>query len=138
MREVVAAVIVRPQQVLLGLRAPERRLYPNVWDVFGGHVEPGESNEQALLRELHEELGILATEWRYLNTFDEPQVDRYGAARYHFYLVTAWRGRPSNRQPDEHSEIAWFSFAAAQQLSLADPRYIELFQQLPALLQPTH
>ncbi|HEX5691232.1 MAG TPA: NUDIX domain-containing protein [Roseiflexaceae bacterium] len=130
MREVVAAVIVSPQHVLLGLRSPERRLYPNVWDIFGGHVEPGESNEQALLRELDEELGIVATEWRYLSTFDEPQVERYGEARYHFYLVTAWRGEPHNRQPHEHSEIAWFSFAEAQHLSLADPRYVELFDQI--------
>jgi 8-oxo-dGTP diphosphatase len=130
MRDCVAALIVAPQRILLGLRSPERRLYPNVWDVFGGHVEPGETYEQTLLRELGEELGIVPTVWRYRTTIDEPDPERYGEARYHFYLVTAWNGAPSNRQLHEHSEIAWYSFAEAQQLRLADPRYIDMFAQL--------
>jgi hypothetical protein len=45
----------------------------------------------------------------------------------HFYLVTAWAGRPVNRQPEEHSEIRWFTLEQAAQLDLADPGYPELF-----------
>ncbi len=58
MRIGVGAFIVSDGRVLLGLRAHDRDFYPGVWDVFGGHVEVGESKEAALRRELDEELGI--------------------------------------------------------------------------------
>ncbi len=38
-------------------RSPERRLFPGSWDVVGGHLDPGETPEQALARELEEETG---------------------------------------------------------------------------------
>jgi len=38
-------------------RAPHRRLFPGCWDVVGGHVEPGETVEEALHREVYEETG---------------------------------------------------------------------------------
>jgi len=38
-QEVVGALIVESQKILLGKRASTRTFYPNVWDVFGGHIE---------------------------------------------------------------------------------------------------
>jgi mutator protein MutT len=38
-------------------RTASRRLLPGTWDVVGGHVEPGETPEQALAREIEEETG---------------------------------------------------------------------------------
>ncbi|GAB3151656.1 hypothetical protein GCM10027290_41330 [Micromonospora sonneratiae] len=38
-------------------RSPQRRLFPNVWDIVGGHLEPGEDFETALHREITEETG---------------------------------------------------------------------------------
>jgi RimJ/RimL family protein N-acetyltransferase len=38
-------------------RTPGRRVLPGIWDVIGGHLEPGETPEQALARELQEETG---------------------------------------------------------------------------------
>ena len=126
--EVVAALIVRSGRVLLGRRSAARRFYPDVWDLFGGHVEPGEAHEQTLVRELGEEVGITPTQWTFLETQTLP-LPHDDLLIAHLYLVTAWTGTPANRQPEEHSEIRWFSLAEAIQLKLADPSYPELFAQ---------
>jgi 8-oxo-dGTP diphosphatase len=129
--EVVAALIVQSQKILLGKRSVERKLYPDVWDMFGGHVEPGEATDQTLVRELQEELGITPTQWTFLETLTMPLPTRDGEPAddliAHIYLVTAWTGTPVNRQPEEHSVIEWFSQAQANELPLADPIYPELF-----------
>ncbi len=129
--EVVAALIIRSQKILLGLRSATRAFYPNVWDVFGGHVEPGEQHHQTLIRELQEELGITPTQWTSLETLtlslpaslNEPS----DPLTLHLYLVTDWAGIMINRQPEEHSEINWFSLDEATRLQLADQTYPTLF-----------
>ncbi len=123
--EVVAGLIIQSQRILLGQRSPDREFYPGVWDVFGGHIEPGEEQQQTLIREMEEELGITPTTWTYLETLTKPSEQ----LTVHLYLVTAWKGTPFNRQPEEHSVIHWFSLAEAIQLPLADPSYPMLFER---------
>ena len=131
MHEVVAALILQSQKILLGLRSSTRAFYPDVWDMFGGHVEPGERHEQTLVRELQEELGITPAQRTYLETLRLPlpakEAEPSDLLIVHLYLVTAWKGTPFNRQPEEHSVIHWFSLAEATQLPLADPGYPALF-----------
>lgn len=55
---VAAAALVDPDgRVLLAQRPPGKSM-AGLWEFPGGKVEPGESPETALMRELHEELGI--------------------------------------------------------------------------------
>jgi 8-oxo-dGTP pyrophosphatase MutT (NUDIX family) len=57
-RLVVGAVIVDDAgQVFVHRRGPDRTLFPNCWDIPGGHVEPGETPLEALSREIEEETG---------------------------------------------------------------------------------
>jgi 8-oxo-dGTP diphosphatase len=55
---VVAVILRQADRLLLCHRAPTRRWYPDVWDFAGGHVEPEELPEEALRREVLEELGV--------------------------------------------------------------------------------
>jgi 8-oxo-dGTP diphosphatase len=57
--KVVAAVIERQGELLVSLRHP-KGTRPSQWEFPGGKVEPGESEAQALVREIREELGVRA------------------------------------------------------------------------------
>jgi 8-oxo-dGTP diphosphatase len=53
-------------RIFFQMRSAERKLFPNTWDVVGGHLEEGETPEEAMRREVTEETGwrvstILAT-----------------------------------------------------------------------------
>jgi 8-oxo-dGTP pyrophosphatase MutT (NUDIX family) len=69
----VAAIITVKGAYLLQLRDNKRGIFfPAHWGCFGGAVEPGESNEEALARELHEELdaAFAPASFRYFTRFD--------------------------------------------------------------------
>lgn len=59
LRFVAAALIVRGDEILICQRRPDQPMALQ-WEFPGGKIEPGESPEQALARELEEELGIKA------------------------------------------------------------------------------
>lgn len=123
--QVVAGLIRRRGQVLLCHRRADRSHYPDVWDLPGGRVEPGETLVEAVVRELEEELGISArlpaeTAWLTL-TNDE--------LRLHIYLVDEWWGEPSNRAVDEHDEIKWISVDEVAEFDLAHGSYVEMLER---------
>ena len=100
----VAGILIRDGTALLVHRSPLERAYPNVWDLFGGHVEDGESEEEALRREAREELGIELLAWEWLDQAYDPAVP----AIVHVYAVLAWNGEPINAAPEEHTDLRWF------------------------------
>lgn len=119
---VAAGVIVDRGRVLLGFRHPSRAAFPSVWDLPGGHVEPGESPRRALQRELREELGIAAV-------IDEPWhrlVDDDLGIDLSLWLIRQWRGDVANLRPDEHQRLGWFAADDLGRLVLAHPSYMPL------------
>jgi 8-oxo-dGTP diphosphatase len=60
LRFVAAALIMRGGEILIGQRRPDQPM-ALLWEFPGGKIEPGESPEQALVRELSEELKIQAS-----------------------------------------------------------------------------
>jgi 8-oxo-dGTP diphosphatase len=136
-RVCVGAVVIRAVDhgtdesalVLLGRRAANREFYPDVWDVPGGHLEPGETSEQALVRELREEIGVTPTAWASLGEFRESLPGENGSIVLHLYTVTSWNGAPRNLSSEEHSEVSWFAVKDACRLTLAHPSYPEILRR---------
>ncbi|MEU8844329.1 NUDIX domain-containing protein, partial [Streptomyces roseus] len=52
-----AVILNRDGKAFAQRRSPHRRLFPDTWDIVGGHVEVGESLLEALAREVREETG---------------------------------------------------------------------------------
>jgi 8-oxo-dGTP pyrophosphatase MutT (NUDIX family) len=102
--------------VLLCRRSAHRRWRPGTWDLPGGHVEPGEEATAALVRELNEELAIMAEPPR-----AAPVSFAAGEFDMHVWILRAWSGAAVNAAPREHDAIGWFepSEAAALELALA-------------------
>ncbi|TDR81448.1 Nudix family hydrolase [Paludibacterium purpuratum] len=102
--EVVAGVLMRPDgSYMLGSR-PEGKPYAGYWEFPGGKVEAGESFEQALARELDEEMGIRMSRASFWLT----RVHHYehASVRLHFFRVWDWQGEP---RPLEGQRFAWMA-----------------------------
>jgi 8-oxo-dGTP pyrophosphatase MutT (NUDIX family) len=67
---VVGLIVVDDRRYLMQLRSQKSGIfYPGHWGFFGGAVDDGEDADQALLRELREELGIEVSDTRYFTEF---------------------------------------------------------------------
>ena len=90
MLNVVAAVIHNTQGQLLIAQRPLHKHQGGLWEFAGGKVDAGETAEQALVRELQEELGITATQYRPLLTVEHHYPDK--SVRLTVFRVTAFEG----------------------------------------------
>lgn len=114
----VGALFINPNgQVLLGLRAPWKKSWPGHWDTVGGRVEDNEGLDEALVREVREEVGVTPTEFRLIATVRERQPETYGDALHHVYAVTRWQGGEPANVCDEHTELKWFSLGEMRRLA---------------------
>ncbi|MEZ0494651.1 (deoxy)nucleoside triphosphate pyrophosphohydrolase [Kineococcus sp. TBRC 1896] len=134
---VAVGILIHDARVLLALRSADRRAYPAMWALPGGHVEPGESEPEALRRELHEELGITVLDCedaptsRLHLTHDAPGTELHLST----WRVRTWSGQPRNTCPDEHDRLAWFSTDELEQLPWAHPEHQQMLSDM--LSDPT-
>ena len=126
------ALLVRNGEVLLGHRSSDRGYYPNVWDMPGGHVRPGESPEAAMIREVAEEIGCIPIMYQLVEVRKEPNPDVHGPGEFHVFLVTEWDGPEPQIRNAEHDKLAWFTATEAMRLELADPGYVDLLRKIDA------
>ncbi|MGB1498927.1 8-oxo-dGTP diphosphatase MutT, partial [Alloalcanivorax venustensis] len=116
---VVVAAIIRDRENRLCLsRRPEHKHQGGLWEFPGGKVEEGEPLEQALARELDEELGMQGARSRPFMTVRHRYPDL--RVTLHFREVTAYTGEPHGRegQPVEWvplQELSSRQFPAANQ-----------------------
>ena len=101
---VAAAVLMRPDQHLLLAQRPEGKSMAGLWELPGGKIEPGETPEAALIRELREELAV---------TVDRADLAPLTFASHAYenfplvmpvFLARRWEGEPT---PQEGQTLAF-------------------------------
>jgi len=101
------ALIDADNRVLLQKR-PEGKALAGLWEFPGGKVDPGETAERALIRELHEELGIDVRDSCLAPlTFASHAYDSFHLLMP-LYVCRQWKGRVTGR---EGQELAWVKAA---------------------------
>ena len=129
MRQIVGGLPIRDGKVMLGFRARHKKVWPRTWDALGGHIEPGETPQQALVREFGEEAAITPTAFSLLTELRF--ADDAGDWQYFMYRIDAWDGGEPSIANDEHSALGWFTFTEAAALpDLATQDYVALFKSL--------
>ncbi|MBY0223862.1 (deoxy)nucleoside triphosphate pyrophosphohydrolase [Sporosarcina aquimarina] len=101
---VVGAIIENEQnEILCALRGPEMTL-PNYWEFPGGKIESGESKEEALKREIQEELGCGIEVFEHIEdtTYEYEKV----IVRLETFMAKVVSGSPV---ASEHAKLKWMT-----------------------------
>lgn len=101
---VTAVALVDADNRVLLQKRPEGKALAGLWEFPGGKVDPGESPERALIRELHEELGIDVRD----SCLAPLTFASHAYGSFHLlmplYLCRQWKGTLA---PREGQEVAW-------------------------------
>lgn len=111
---VAVGVIVRQQQVLLALRSNKQH-QGGKWEFPGGKVEVGETVEQALQRELLEEVAITVTETSAFMQLEYAYPEK--TVLLDIYLVSSFTGEPHGR---EGQPLQWVDIADLGSIEFPD------------------
>ena len=125
MTEVVAALLWAGGRFLIGQR-PAHKARGLLWEFVGGKVEPGETPEQALVRECREELGVTVSVGGVFMevTHTYPDITVH-LTLYHAALA---QGVPQRR---EHAQLRWITPAEIPQYAFC-PADVDILARLQA------
>ncbi len=109
---VSVGLIYKNNQVLIGLRYPTEK-QTNLWEFPGGSIQEGELPQDAMIRELKEELNIVVEEWKLATCLcDYKQGQPYIIVFHH---VLKWSGAI---QKTCHQDLQWISLSECKEKKL--------------------
>lgn len=111
---VVVGILQRDGKVLVAER-PQDKPYAGYWEFPGGKIEPDETGHDALIRELHEELGIdvvTANAWfEHIHAYPDKTV------HLEMWLVDQFTGEPHSK---ENQSLRWVDYREMLALNLLE------------------
>ncbi|CZX41513.1 nucleoside triphosphatase NudI [Enterobacter ludwigii] len=135
-RTIVCPIIQNDGAYLLCKMADDRGVFPGQWALSGGGMEPGETMEQALRREIREELGdaLEITEVKPWAFRDDIRMKTYadGTTEEIYMIYLIFDCISANRQVtfnDEFQEVAWVRPEAIKALDLNEATRITFAQK---------
>jgi 8-oxo-dGTP diphosphatase len=113
--EISIAIVKNPQDLFLICLRPDHVHQGGKWEFPGGKVEKNETAEQAMLRELKEEVAITAVDYRLLETTFFDYGDKQ--LNLHFFLVDKFTGEALGK---EGQAMQWVNKAELDNYSFPD------------------
>jgi 8-oxo-dGTP diphosphatase len=126
--DVVAAIIERGGRFLLGKRSLHKLSAPGYWCPICGRIEAGESQADAVVREVREETGLSV---RALTKVAECDTHD-GSALIHWWLTAPLDAAPARLANAEHSELAWVSLAEMRALEPMFHEDVAIYERVAA------
>ena len=120
---VVAGIIINQNKILIGKRK-DKDIGGGKWEFPGGKIEVGETNSEALERELYEELGISVKIGKELMNYEH--MFKTTIYNISFMEIIDYDGEIRN---NAHSEIKWVKFLNLPEYDFisGDDRFIQSF-----------
>lgn len=113
-KQIVVGVLKQETQVLLSVRQ-KHQAYADYWEFPGGKVEAGETFEEALKREFHEEVGVETENWQPL--IQIPWDYEHASVQLNVFVSESFTGEPHGK---EGQQVSWVEIDA-----LSDYRFPE-------------
>lgn len=140
--EVCCFLINDKRQTLLQKRSATKKFSPNKWRPCAGHVKAYESLEDAMIREIEEEIGVLfkKDELKLLDRRIEV-LPKNSHVTYFYYLKSNLEEDKFTIQKEELSEVKWFNIEDAlnattlNEDSYYKEKYIQLFEKLKSIYE---
>ncbi|WP_413283016.1 NUDIX domain-containing protein [Vibrio sp. MA40-2] len=127
--ECVSFLLIDGDKVLLEKRSDNKELSANSINIPGGHIEQGESQVQALCREINEELQVVPISYNYLCSLYHPTSE---FQLLHYYVVDRWVGNISAQEADQ---VEWHDMLAAPVEIEADKLALSEYQRVSPYLR---
>jgi len=124
----VGVVIVCNGKILLEKRKKEPG--KGKWSIPGGLVELGESLEQTVIREVHEETCLKVEKPELIDVVENINIDENGRVKYHFVMIDYFvKLKGGKLKPaDDASELTWVALKEVEDYDLSK-RFREFFHK---------
>jgi len=104
------AILIKDNKILIGKRPEDKKVYAGLWDVFGGHLKGDETPEDAMKREVKEELGIEIIDYKFFylmkNDVDPTSKRVYN---HYFFVAIKWNGEIKKENLNEIKVLKWIT-----------------------------
>ncbi len=127
--EIGVACIIRDKKILIQTR-PKGKSFVGKWEFPGGKIEPGETSQECVIREIKEELGVeITAEEKF---FQDKHYFKNTILVLNFHKCQIISGEPA---PQENQKIEWVSLAETKNFKFLPTNYniAKKLRELPEL-----
>jgi len=103
----VAGIIFHEGRFLVAKRAPNRALFPNLWECGGGHMKEDETFHEALKRQMREEFGVMIEPLKILGTYEITTVKPKIPGITYLCKLIGYVNEQGPVISEEHTEYKW-------------------------------